>query len=64
MADNRGHHHNKLFECIDEAGEKIHGSSRDTGGALLDFVTPKCDKGMPCGPYNANIAITCSICTR
>ncbi|XP_019854450.1 PREDICTED: short-chain collagen C4-like isoform X2 [Amphimedon queenslandica] len=64
MADHRGHRRNQVFECIDEAGEKIHGSNSDTNGALLYFVMPKCNQGMPCGPYNANIAITCSICTR
>ena len=64
MADHKGHPRNQVFECIDEAGEKIHGSNRNTDGALLYFVMPKCDRGMPCGPYNANIAITCSICTR
>ena len=64
MSDFRGHRRNVVFECIDEAGQKIPGSNRDTNGALLYFVMPKCDRGMPCGPYHPNIAITCSICTR
>ncbi|XP_019854859.1 PREDICTED: short-chain collagen C4-like [Amphimedon queenslandica] len=66
MADHRGHRRNAVFECIDEAGERIPGSNSNKNGALLYFVTPRCDRGMPCDPrcYNANIAITCSICTR
>ena len=64
MTDNRGHPRNAVYECIDEAGQKIPGSNRNTDGALLYFVMPKCDRGMPCGPYHPNIAITCSICTR
>ena len=64
MTDNRGHRRNAVYECIDEAGQTIPGSNRDTNGALLYFVMPKCDRGMPCGPYHPNIAITCSICTR
>ena len=64
MTDHRGHQRNAVFECIDEAGEKIPGSQSNKNGALLYFVMPSCDRGMPCGPYNANIAITCSVCTR
>lgn len=64
MTENRGHRRNAVFECIDEAGEKIPGTQGNTNGALLYFVMPKCDREIPCGPYNANIAITCSVCTR
>ena len=64
MKDHCGHQRNAVFECIDEAGEKIPGSQSNKNGALLYFVMPSCDRGMPCGPYNANIAITCSVCTR
>ena len=64
MADNRGHPKNAVFECIDEAGEKIPGTKANTDGALLYFVMPVCNRGIPCGPYHPNIAITCSVCTR
>ena len=55
---------NMKYECVDSLPDTIPGTQSDSKGALFSFVTVVCNKGLPCGPYDASKAITCSVCTK
>jgi hypothetical protein len=56
-------HSKKTFECIDKDPESIAGSSANTNGALFYHVEGRCT-GLPCPPYDEEMEITCSVCTK
>ena len=65
MTEYHGHFANKQYECVDHNPDVIPGSGqRNTNGALFYFVQAVCGRGLPCGPYIANRAITCAVCTK
>lgn len=63
MSEHYGHPRSSTYECMDITPERIPGSQRNTNGALFYFVKSACGAGLPCGPYIANRAITCVVCS-
>ena len=55
---------NALYECVDYSPDVIPGSAKDTNGALFYFTEAACGYGLPCGPYVAKRAVTCTVCTK
>lgn len=58
------HKRNSAYECVDANPDGIPGTKASTNGALFYFVTPECNKGIPCGPYDKSRALTCAVCTK
>ena len=64
MTSYYGHAQTIDYSCVDYTPEKISGSQSNRNGALFYFTTVGCGYGIPCGPYIANKAVTCAICTK
>ena len=59
------HARNTAYDCVDADPDGIPGTSRNTDGTLFYFVALQtCNRGLPCGPYQARKAIPCVICTK
>ncbi|XP_067944987.1 collagen alpha-2(IX) chain-like [Watersipora subatra] len=64
MSELYTHNHQTTFECVDGQPEYIDGeSANEANGADFHFTRAVCDEGVPCPPYNSNMAITCVIFT-
>ncbi|XP_019860149.1 PREDICTED: short-chain collagen C4-like [Amphimedon queenslandica] len=64
-AEKYNHQRNVAYECLDFDPDGIPGTSQDTNGALFYFVALRqCNRGLPCGPYQAGKAVSCVICTK
>ena len=63
MTDHHTHKRNAVYECVDESPESVDGSHSSINGALFYFIRSSCS-GVPCPPYNSNMAITCVVCTK
>ncbi|XP_067933739.1 short-chain collagen C4-like [Watersipora subatra] len=64
MAGHPGQTHQSTFECVDAEPEYVAGQSANTNGALLYFTIMDCYTGIPCPPYNFNLALTCVVCSK
>ncbi|XP_074631113.1 uncharacterized protein LOC141889700 [Acropora palmata] len=63
MTADRGDKHSTEFICVDGNPEYVHGSDRNSNGALLYPVEGVCGS-LPCLPYVAGRELTCAVCTK
>ena len=63
MAEYHGFHRS-TFECVDHSPQSIPGSATDTDGALFYHTEVKCNRGIPCPPYDEQKEVTCVVCTK
>ena len=63
VAERHTHENNKVFECMDASPERVRNGDGNQDGALFYYSKAQC-VGLQCGPYNANYALTCAVCTK
>ncbi len=56
-------HYRTMFECVDQSPDRVPGSAVNTNGALFYHVEATCT-GLPCGPYDPQKELTCTVCTK
>ena len=49
--------------CVDKDAEAVPGSQADTNPAVVYLMRATCD-GLPCPPYNTNMVLPCSVCSK
>ena len=49
--------------CVDKDAEAVPGSLANTNPALVYLMRATCD-GLPCPPYNTEMALTCAVCSK
>ena len=49
--------------CVDKDAEAVPGSQADTNPAVIYLMRATCD-GLPCPPYNTNMALPCAVCSK
>ena len=49
--------------CVDKDAEAVSGSQANTNPAVVYLMRATCD-GLPCPPYNTNMALPCSVCSK
>ena len=49
--------------CVDQDAEVVSGSQASTGPAVVYLMRATCD-GLPCPPYNTNMALPCAVCSK
>ena len=49
--------------CVDKDAEAVPGSEAGTDPALIYLMKATCD-GLPCPPYNTNMALPCAVCSK
>ena len=51
------------FVCVDAQPDVLPGTGTDREGSELWLTEVKCDRDLPCPPYNAEKELTCAVCT-
>ena len=49
--------------CVDQEAEAVPGSEANTNPAVVYLMRATCD-GLPCPPYNTNMALPCAVCSK
>ena len=49
--------------CVDKDAEAVPGSEAGTDPAMIHLLRATCD-GLPCPPYNTNMALLCAVCSK
>ena len=49
--------------CVDRDAEAVPGSEANTDPAMVYLMRATCD-GLPCPPYNTNMALPCVVCSK
>ena len=49
--------------CVDKDSEAVPGSEASTNPAVVYLMRATCD-GLPCPPYNTNMALPCAVCSK
>ena len=49
--------------CVDQDAEAVPGSQASTDPSLAYLMRATCD-GLPCPPYNTNMALPCAVCSK
>ena len=49
--------------CMDKDAEAVPGSQANTNPARVYLMRATCD-GLPCPPYNTNMALPCAVCSK
>ena len=57
------YHYRIMYECVDSNPDTIPGISANTDGAVFYHTEVTCN-GLPCGPYDPQKELTCSVCTK
>ena len=57
-------YYRRMFECVDQSPESIPGSIASTDGALFYHTEVKCNRGIPCPPYDTQKEVMCVVCTK
>ena len=49
--------------CVDQDAEAVPESKANTSPAVVYLMRATCD-GLPCPPYNTNMALPCAVCSK
>ena len=60
----RSVHHRTMFECMDKYPQSVPGSISTTNGVLFYHTEVKCNRGIPCPPYDTQKEVMCVVCTK
>ena len=57
-------HYRTMFECMDKSPQSVPDSIANTDGALFYHTEVKCNRGIPCLPYDTQKEVMCVVCTK